>query len=369
MTAGRGSRVQIVVDDTCCLTEERAAAHGITVLPLPLDLEDGDPKTSALQPLPLAVAYARAQERAGDRGVVALHLSKALSSTWQNAQTAAAAVGACEAPDTATVGAAIGEAAVAAAEAAESGAGLDECLATAESVLQRARLWIYVPKLDTMRRGGRISAGQAVLSTALAIKPIIGLSDGALHVEAKCRTEAKALEGIVTRCVDAAAGHPAHAIIQHSGAGDIAAGVADVLELRLPAGSTVESVDLPPALIAHAGPEACGVTIIASEDVRDDAQGDANDPVDRAGPPAADAAGVARPAPPLVTQVTSKLPTWSTNRRAAKERAEALRQAMTEVTARDNSDPEGAAFGRESADGAADGHTDGDAAGEGVHRP
>ncbi|WP_448851292.1 DegV family protein [Corynebacterium sp. 335C] len=341
MTAGR---VEVVVDDTSCLTEEKAAAHGITMLPLPLDLDDDKPKTSALQPLPLAVTYARAQERAKDAGVLALHLSKALSSTWQNARTAAAAVGRCEAPDTATVGAALGLAAIAAAEESAAGGDLESCLAAAEDVLRRSRLWIYVPKLDAMRRGGRISAGQAVLSTALSIKPVIGLSDGALHVEAKCRTEAKALETIVDRCIAAAGGRPARAVVQHSGDADLAAGLCDVLELKLPAGSEATSVDLPPALIAHAGPEACAVSLVVADGADDPDSTDADGASDAH--PADAARTTAGPdGSPLVTTVTSKLPTWSANRRAAKERAEALQRAIAELALRDKSDPEGARFG------------------------
>lgn len=345
--------VSVVVDDTCCLTQEQASAHGIVVVPLPLNLEDDEPRTSALQPLPLAVAYARAQERSADAGVLALHLSKALSSTWQNARTAAAAVGNCEAPDTATVGAAVGLAAIAAAAAARDGADLGECKTVAEDVLRRSRLWLYVPKLDAMRRGGRISAGQAVLSTALAIRPVIGLSNGALQVEAKCRTEAKALETIVARCVETAGGRPARAVVQHSGGEDIAAGLREILEVRLPARSEVTLVDLPPALIAHAGPEACAVSLVVG-DPDEDASADDDSSADVVPAPAAGAEGpaglrtvLARDGSPLVTTVTSKLPTWSTNRRAARERAEALQKAISELTLRDKSDPEGARFGED----------------------
>src|SRR5699024_7499746 len=118
--------------------------------------------------------YARALERGADAGVVALHLGKGLSATWSNAVTAAAVLDNVHVVDSSSVGAGMGAAAIAAAEKAAEGGSLDECVAVADDVLERNRLWLYVPKLEPLRRGGRISTGQAVLSTALAIKPKIG---------------------------------------------------------------------------------------------------------------------------------------------------------------------------------------------------
>lgn len=364
------ARVQVVVDDSACLPRELAAAHGITVLPLPVDFDDGEPRTSAIQPLPLCAAYARAQERGGDAGVVALHLGSALSSTLANARTAAEAVGGVEVIDTAQVGAGIGVAAVAAARAAARGGDLAAVVAVARETLARTRLWGHVPRLEAMRRGGRISAGQAVLSTALAMKPLIGLEEGQLKVAAKCRTEAKLLETLVGRCVDTAGGGAADCVIQTAGDSPMAGEIAGALEERMPAGSTVRRVELPPALIAHTGPRACFVTVVCCSGVAEPIDAGAGAAVDdagedggaaAAGEPAADreeapAAGgdgddaAADPAAqagdgPLVTTVDGALPTWSRNRRAAKERADALARAIAELARRDRSDPEAARWG------------------------
>ncbi|MCG7440199.1 DegV family protein [Corynebacterium freneyi] len=365
-------RVQVVVDESACLDEDVARRHGITVVPLGLDEVDGEQTTSAIGPLTLCAAYARALERGGDAGVVALHLGKGLSATWSNAVTAAAVLDRVTVVDSTMVGAGMGAAAIAAAEKAAEGADLEECVAAAESVLARNRLWLYVPKLEPLRRGGRISTGQAVLSTALAIKPIVGIQDGALGLVAKCRTEAKVLDKLVDFAATEAAGRPAHVMLQHSGADERVEELHAMLSLALPEGSTFDVVDLPAAIVAHTGPQAFAVGMVVAEDEAEGADADngGNGSVGAVAGNAADSAGasagsagedaplpptsvVGRDASPLFTSVAAKLPTWSENRRAAIEKAEALAHAIAELARRDNSDPEGAAFGRDAREEAA----------------
>ena len=385
-------RVQVVVDESACLDEDVARRHGITVVPLGLDEVDGEQTTSAIGPLTLCAAYARALERGGDAGVVALHLGKGLSATWSNAVTAAAVLDWVTVVDSTMVGAGMGAAAIAAAEKAAEGADLEECVAAAESVLARNRLWLYVPKLEPLRRGGRISTGQAVLSTALAIKPIVGIQDGALGLVAKCRTEAKVLDKLVDFAATEAAGRPAHVMLQHSGADERVEELHAMLSLALPEGSTFDVVDLPAAIVAHTGPQAFAVGMVVAEDESEaqgadagagngsdssaDADNGGNDSAGAVVEGAADSAGedaalpptsvVGRDASPLFTSVAAKLPTWSENRRAAIEKAEALAHAIAELARRDNSDPEGAAFGRDAREEAAQKAADkvGDQAGD-----
>ncbi|SQB94691.1 DegV family protein [Corynebacterium xerosis] len=375
--AARRGRVQIVVDESACVAPDVAKRHGITVVALGLDEVDGEQTTSAIGPLPLCAAYARALERGADAGVVALHLGKGLSATWSNAVTAAAVLDNVHVVDSSSVGAGMGAAAIAAAEKAAEGGSLDECVAVADDVLDRNRLWLYVPKLEPLRRGGRISTGQAVLSTALAIKPIVGIENGTLGLVAKCRTEAKVLDKLVDLAATEAAGRPAHVMLQHSGALERVEELHAMLSLELPEGSTFEVVDLPAALVAHTGPGAYAVGLVVAPEVAGNG-GEAGS-VDEPGAAGAGKRGgnggngieggkgadggddlplpptavVGRDSSPLFTTVAAKLPTWSENRRAAIEKAEALAHAIAELARRDHSDPEGAAFGVEAREEAA----------------
>ena len=375
--ADQRGRVQIVVDESACVAPDVAKRHGITVVALGLDEVDGEQTTSAIGPLPLCAAYARALERGADAGVVALHLGKGLSATWSNAVTAAAVLDNVHVVDSSSVGAGMGAAAIAAAEKAAEGGSLDECVAVADDVLERNRLWLYVPKLEPLRRGGRISTGQAVLSTALAIKPIVGIENGTLGLVAKCRTEAKVLDKLVDLAATEAAGRPAHVMLQHSGALERVEELHAMLSLELPEGSTFEVVDLPAALVAHTGPGAYAVGLVVAPEVAGNG-GEAGS-VDEPGAAGAGKRGgnggngieggegadggndlplpptavVGRDSSPLFTTVAAKLPTWSENRRAAIEKAEALAHAIAELARRDHSDPEGAAFGVEAREEAA----------------
>lgn len=154
-----------------------------------------------------------------------------------------------------------------------------------------------------------------------------------------------------------------------------------MLSLELPEGSTFDVVDLPAALVAHTGPGAYALGMVVAEEAAG-AAGSADAAVAAAGGAGAGAGGagagadadtelpptkvVGRDASPLFTTVAAKLPTWSENRRAAIEKAEALAHAIAELARRDNSDPEGAAFGRvareEAAQKAADRANGGDGA-------
>lgn len=287
-----GGRVQIVVDDTTCIAPEDAERLGITVVNLPIDDEGGEASTSAIGPLHLCAAYARALERSrnggghsgsysgghsgkdsaggdasGDAGVVALHVGKGLSATYSNAVTAAAVLDRVRVVDTSLVGAGLGAAAIAAAEVACAGGDLDACVAAAESVVKRNHLWLYVPKLDALRRGGRISAGQAMLSTALSIKPVIGLQDGTLGLVAKCRTEGKVLDKLVDLASVAAQGRPAQVFLHHADALDLAEELEAMLSIELADGTSYRTVDLPPALLAHTGPGAVAVAVVTDESI------------------------------------------------------------------------------------------------------
>lgn len=161
--------------------------------------EEDAPTTAGLGPLELTAAYARLLERGGDEGVVALHLSRELSSTWTSATQAAGVFnGLVEVLDTRSAGMVLGQAAIAASQASAAGGSLAECTAAAQHVLDGAEVWLYVHRLDVMARGGRLSTAQRLLSTALAIKPILHLAGGKIELAAKTRTQSKAMARLVT---------------------------------------------------------------------------------------------------------------------------------------------------------------------------
>ena len=65
-----------------------------------------------------------------------------------------------------------------AAEMAATGASGREIAAHVRSRLPDVDLWVAVDTLDYLRKGGRLSAAQAVIGSMLSVKPIITVVDG-----------------------------------------------------------------------------------------------------------------------------------------------------------------------------------------------
>ncbi|MBK4163976.1 DegV family protein [Corynebacterium macginleyi] len=262
--------VRVVTDSAASLPPETAVALAITVIDLHvLDSEDNSGKlrtTSGLSSLELAAAYGREMEKSQDDGVIAIHLSKKLSSTW-SASAAAAAVF----PDTVRVidsgsaGMVMGAAAMAAATKAAQGAALEECHAAALDSIGRAATWLYLHSIEDMRRSGRMSAATAMLSTAfLASKPIMSIVDGKLELVGKTRTQTKAFTKLVEMISARAAGKPAFIAIQHNQTSEAADKLQSLLRDALPEGTSFINTPLTEVLAVHAGPSAIGVSAVFS---------------------------------------------------------------------------------------------------------
>lgn len=281
--------VRIVTDSSSGLPDDILNELGITVIDLHVLTKDGkdakdtkdvkepaEASTSGLTTLELVAAYARQLERGGDDGVVALHLANTLSSTYSAAVSAAAVFdGAVKVVETSTVGMAVGAAAMAAATRAQQGADLEECEQTAIDTLERSATWVYVPKIDGLRRSGRLSAGTAMLSAAtLATKPIMQISNGKLELAGKTRTQTKAFAKVTELITEYARGKPSFIAIQHNNAPGPAAALQELLEDLLPEGTSFLVTTLTGALAIHVGEGAIGVSAVFSEPVVDESATD-----------------------------------------------------------------------------------------------
>jgi fatty acid kinase fatty acid binding subunit len=136
---------------------------------------------------------------AAGRDVVAIHLASGLSGTFESASEAAKALeadghsGRIEVIDSQTGAGGLGCLVVAAARAAEKNAGLDEVVETVRRARERLDIWFCLDTLEYLRRGGRIGAAQALLGSALKIKPILTFGSEIAPV-GKVRTRRRALE-------------------------------------------------------------------------------------------------------------------------------------------------------------------------------
>ncbi|MEU6404734.1 DegV family protein [Streptomyces sp. NPDC046985] len=274
--------VAIVTDSTAYLPPRTMERHGITAVPLTVvlgdqALEEGTEistrslaqalqkrrsvTTSRPSPEVFAETY-RAAARSGATGIVSLHLSAELSGTYD-----AAVLAAREAPvpvrvvDTGMVAMALGFCALAAARATENGGSVDDAVTAAEKRAGDTSAHFYVDTLDYLRRGGRIGAAQALLGSALAVKPLLQLQDGRIELLEKVRTASKAIARLEEIAAERAGGEGIDIAVHHLAAPERASALADRLRARVSGLADLHVSEVGAVIGAHTGPGLLGVVV------------------------------------------------------------------------------------------------------------
>ena len=277
--------VAIVTDSTASLPEELVASHGIRVVPLqvvlggqqysegiditPAELAAALRKFAAAstsRPSPRAFLDAyEAAAAGGADAVVSVHISSDMSGTIGSATLAAGQSPIpVEVVDSRSVGMALGYAALSAAVAAEHGRDAKTVAAIASVRARAATVIFFVDSLEYLRRGGRIGAASALLGSALAIKPLLALSDGHINPIEKVRTSARALtrlEELALRALGAAGESGVDIAVHHLDSQTRAGDLVDRLRKRVPPSTTVILVELGAVVGAHVGPGTIAVAV------------------------------------------------------------------------------------------------------------
>ncbi|GAA1829979.1 DegV family protein [Microlunatus capsulatus] len=293
--------VAVVTDSTSSFAPRQAERADVRVIPLQVVIDgrsrpEGEVdaaevaaalragrRVSTSRPTPEVVAAAYAELAAGAcTGVVSVHLSGGISGTAQAAEVAARGASVpVRVVDSRGAAMATGFAALAAAGSARDGGDLDAVAAAASRragatstwfcvddlvhLRRGGSTWFCVDDLVHLRRGGRVSAATAVLGTALAVKPLLTVADGAIRPFERVRTSARALSrleqlaaGAVRAGVDA--GHVVDVAVHHLDNAAAAERLADALREQRPGGSVLVS-ELSAVLAVHVGPGTVGVVV------------------------------------------------------------------------------------------------------------
>ena len=271
--------VVVVTDSSARLPADLLAEWDIRVVPLHVlidgkDFRDGvddvpadlyqrpQVSTAGASPAELAAAYRTAWADSAGDGVVAVHLSTALSSTLGAAQHAAAEfMGTVRVVDSKSAAMGTGFVALAAARSARSGADRDAVVVQAESSAARVHAFLVVQRLDNLRRSGRIGTAASWLGTALAVKPLLRIEDGKLVLAQRVRTTSKATAAMVEQVLEVVGERRAALAVQHVDNPAGAAQVAATLAAALPGCGPAVVTDLGPVLGVHLGPGAVGVVV------------------------------------------------------------------------------------------------------------
>ncbi|MDT5067821.1 MAG: fatty acid kinase fatty acid binding subunit [Mycobacterium sp.] len=272
--------VVVVTDSSSRLERDDLQRWGIRQVPLHVlvdgtDLRDGiDPvpydvhdrahvTTAGAAPADLTEAYRKALADSGGDGVVAVHLSAALSSTFSSAVATAREFGpAVRVVNARSAAAGVGFVAVAAARSAAAGEDLDTVEAAARSAVPRGRAFIVVHRLDNLRRSGRIGTAASWLGTALSLKPLLCLDvDGRLVLSQRIRTSSKAHAAMIDAVVEFVGDHAASVVVHHVDNHDDADELGAALTARLPQLESLTVSDMGPVLSIHVGGGAIGVCV------------------------------------------------------------------------------------------------------------
>ena len=264
------NRIAVVTDSAAALDPElveRLSARGNFVLvPMPVTIRTPGEPDRQLQDLtaaevdeaimlahvmgqtvstsgPAPGVFADVYDELASRGfthVVSVHLSGELSGTVEAARTGArlSRLGSTgvSVVDSRTVAGAYGHAVVRALEvlnSASAGSSVEypssEQLSPAQlvdyikSICEQSTLYFYIPTLDALRRGGRVSPALAMVGQMFQIKPIGTITEGKLAYVERPRTAARALERLVEVTVQTCREHQHAAALSSASASSVAA--------------------------------------------------------------------------------------------------------------------------------------------------
>ncbi|MEV0428925.1 DegV family protein [Micromonospora sp. NPDC050495] len=269
--------VAVVTDSTAYLPPELVRAHRLTVVPLTVVLNGaeglegietfpadatralGGRRVSASTSRPAPEQFAQVYREllaGGADGVVSVHLSAELSGTVEAARLAATEIGdRIAVVDSRSTGMGLGFPVLAAAAAVDRGADLDGVRQAAIDAIARTTIFFYVDTLEFLRRGGRINAAEALFGTALSVKPIMHMPDGAIVVKDKVRTASRGVARLVDLAVEAAGDAEVDLAVHHLAAPQRAEQLVTALTERL--GDRLHDTYVTEAgavVAAHAGP-------------------------------------------------------------------------------------------------------------------
>ncbi|MFP5346373.1 MAG: DegV family protein [Actinomycetes bacterium] len=284
----------MVTDSTAYLPEDLVRKHRIRVVPLQVvlggrphlegeDIGSSDLAAALRRWTPVSTSRPSPgrlletfEELAADGAteIVAIHLSSEMSGTYEASKLAAR-----DAPvpvhvvDSRLLAMGMGYVVLAAAAAVERGA---DGAGAAEAARRRAAAtfgFFYVDTLEYLRRGGRIGAAQALIGSALAVKPLLQVRDGRIQPLEKVRTSARALARLEDLAVAAVPGAASGDVavdvaVHHLAAKERAEQLAGRLRERLPRLQELRVVEIGAVVGAHVGPGM--LAVVVSPDIEEE---------------------------------------------------------------------------------------------------
>jgi len=281
------SKVAIVTDSTAYLPDDLLKQYSITVTPQILiwgdetfqdgvDIQPNEfyrkletaktmPTTSQVAIVTMKAAFENLLASGFD--VLGIFISAKLSGTMQSAYQAKEMLPKAGSKivvlDSNSTSMAMGFHVLTVARAAQAGANLAECQELAEEARKHSGVYFVVDTLEFLRRGGRIGGAQAMLGSALNLKPLLELRDGRIESIEKIRTKGKAINRMIELIIERTAGrNPVRLATLHANAEAEAKSALATAAAKLnPVEQILASVS--PVIGTHAGPGTVGLAYMA----------------------------------------------------------------------------------------------------------
>ncbi len=282
------SKVAIITDTDSSLQFELAEKYQIRLVPITIqfgqeslqtgyDIDDAQvfaridregrlPTTAAPSPGAFAKAYQAAFDQ-GAQAIVCLCVSSEISATYAAALTARDLVPDKDITvlDTRSLSLAQGFMALAAAEAAASGASKAEIIQQATQVGERTYLYAALATLKYLAMSGRVGHLAAGMANLLNVKPILTIRNGKLDLLEKVRTRSKAWGRVIELVAQSAGGRSFERMaIVHVNALSEAKQFETILRANLACPETIFYGELTPGLSVHSGAGLVGVAYTLS---------------------------------------------------------------------------------------------------------
>lgn len=213
------------------------------------------PTTSQPSPVEFLDVYNRLAAQS-DTSIISIHLSSALSGTYQSAVLAKSMLeedADITVVDSRSASYGFGAIVVQAAKMAQAGCSKQQIVTMIEQMMEQRHMYFLVESLEYLQKGGRIGKAAALFGALLNIKPILSVdSDGEVSAIDKVRGHKKAVARIVDLLNQRFANRPVHAAVGYtndpSAAEELAATLQQVFDI-----TSLEYIQVGAVIGTHVG--------------------------------------------------------------------------------------------------------------------